>query len=123
MKKLTGLLFTAMITLTTNAFAHGDGHGQEPTQISLNKAIELAQTSAKMLTFKDHGMSVGKIDASWNQVSKNQFSIKEQSEHQYIVAAYNQKLDQTLYFTVSKMGRVISVERAKAFKQNHGHAH
>ena len=123
MKKLIGILFTAMLTLTNSAFAHGDGHGEETAGISISKAIDLAQTSAKMLTFKDHGMSVGKIDESWNKVSEQQFTLKEQTNSQYIIAGYNQKLEQTLYFTVTKSGQVKAVEKAKAFKKNHGHAH
>ena len=85
--------------------------------------IQAAQTLAKTLTFKDKGMSVGKLDSTWNNVAKDKFEIVEQSADSMLVKASNDQNHQTLFFVVSKSGKVMDVKEEKAFKHDHGHAH
>lgn len=113
------LLLISTLALSSSAFAHSDGH----EKISVDKVIEVAQTSAKMLTFKDHGMSVGKVDKSWNDVNKEQFRIVEKGESSYIVKAMNTKTKQILYFNISKNGEIKDVKDGRSFKHGHGHSH
>jgi len=119
MNKLFKLIIIASLAISGAVFAHSGGHGQ----VSGQKAVTIAQTSAKMLTFKDHGMSVGKIDKSWEKVTKEHFSLLEQSHGSYIVKGVNPASGQTLFFTVSKQGQVLEVTDPANFKADHGHAH
>ncbi|QQX78807.1 hypothetical protein JK628_14675 [Shewanella sp. KX20019] len=119
MKKLSIIICAALVSLSSQAFAHGDGH----SVMEADAAVKLAQTSAKMLSFKDHGMSVGKIDDSWSQVAKSEFVLSEQAKDGFIIKGYNAKIGQTLYFTIDKSGQVKTVEESKKFNKSHGHAH
>ena len=119
MKTLMHLLLVATFAFTSSAFAHGDGHGK----VDKKKIIQAAQTSAKMLTFKDRGMSAGKLDSSWNDVSKSNFELVEETKDAIIVKANNAQNQQTLYFNVSKGGKVLDVKDAKSFEHAHGHTH
>ncbi|WDE01068.1 DUF6488 family protein [Thalassomonas actiniarum] len=119
MKILLKLIFIAAVSISGSVFAHTGGHGQ----VSAGKAVAIAQTSAKMLTFKDHGMSVGKIDKSWAKVTKENFTLLEQSSGVYIVKGVNTESHQTLYFTISKQGQVMEVAEPANIKSDHGHAH
>jgi arylamine N-acetyltransferase len=76
-----------------------------------------------MLTFKDHGMSVGKIDKSWNDLTKEQFRIVEEGKSNFIVKAINTKTKKTLYFNISKKGEIKDVKDGSAFSDGHGHSH
>ncbi|WP_281559014.1 DUF6488 family protein [Thalassomonas sp. RHCl1] len=116
---LLKLILIATISISGSVFAHTGGHGQ----VSADKAVTIAQTSAKMLTFKDHGMAVGKIDKSWNKVTKENFTLLEQSGDVYIIKGVNTESHQTLYFTISKQGQVMEVAEPANFKSDHGHAH
>ena len=71
MKLLKVLILLAAISVSNTLFAHDGGHGA----MSADRAVTLAQTSAKMLTFKSHNMSVGKLDTSWNKVKLEQFIL------------------------------------------------
>jgi len=119
MKALVQLILISTLVVTTSVMAHGDGHGK----LDKKKIIQAALTSAKMLTFKDKGMSVGKLDSSWNQVAKDQFEMVEESKDTVIVKAKNTQNSQVLYFTVSKGGKVLDVKDAKTFEHAHGHGH
>lgn len=116
---LKKIILMSAFAISASAFAHSDGHGR----INAEKVIEIAQTSAKMLTFKDHGMSVGKIDKSWNEVTKKQFSIVEKNAPNFIVKAINTKTNETLYFNITKQGEVKDVKDGPSFNKGHGHAH
>lgn len=107
------------LAFSVAVFAHSDGHGKVNTE----KVIELAQTSAKMLSFKDHGMSVGKIDKSWSDMAKEQFKVVEEKGANYIVKAINTKTNETLYFEISKAGEIKAVTKRKASNKSHGHSH
>ena len=100
-------------------FAHGDGHGE----VDKNKILQAAQSSAKALTFKDKGMSVGKLDSSWNKEAKDKFIIVEETRDGILVKATNGQNDQTLLFMISRTGKVMEVKDEKRFKHEHGHAH
>ncbi|WDE03406.1 hypothetical protein SG34_018645 [Thalassomonas viridans] len=119
MKTFVKFIMVATFALSAAVQAHTGGHGQ----ISAGKAVTIAQTSAKMLTFKDHGMSVGKIDKSWEKVAKENFTLVEKGAGAYIVKGVNPASHQTLYFTISKQGQVIEVAEPASFKSDHGHAH
>lgn len=117
------LLLLTSISLATSfstiAITHDGGHGA----MNSEKAIILAQTSAKTLTFKSEGMSVGKLDKSWNNVAKSQFTLVEENEKNIIVKATNQQNKQTLYFNVNKDGTVSDVTESSSVKKSHGHEH
>ena len=97
-------LIVAMLSVS-QVNAHPGGHGK----ISAIEAKELALRAAKMLTFKDHGMSVGKIDKSWATVSFDQFNVVQENGARFILQADNSVTKETLYFTVSKQGEVMAV--------------
>jgi hypothetical protein len=113
------IILISTLAMSATTFAHSDDHGE----INADKVISIAQTSAKMLTFKDHGMSVGKIDKSWNDLAKEQFRIVEERESNFIVKAINTKTKKTLYFNISKNGEVKDVKSGSAFSDGHGHSH
>ncbi|ACJ29894.1 Conserved hypothetical protein [Shewanella piezotolerans WP3] len=119
MNKLSVLICAGLMALSTQAFAHGDSH----STINADMAIKQAQTSAKMLAVKDHGMSVGKLDDSWSLVATSEFVMAEEVGDGYVIKGYNAKIEQTLYFSVDKSGKVTAVERRDNFKTSHGHAH
>lgn len=119
MKLIKAFLLLATVVTSSGAMAHGGGHGA----IEGDKAVTLAQTSAKMLTFKSYEMSVGKLDKSWNQVTKEQFILVEEGKENFIVKATNKANKQTLYFNVSKEGRVTEVSESASFEKAHGHQH
>lgn len=108
---LSGLFFVEL------AHAHLGGHGE----LDGAKVIGLAQTSAKMLTFKAGSMSVGKLEPSWNDVTRTRFNIVEETKETFIISALNPKNEQRLYFIVSKNGMVEDVQDAKQFNKVHGH--
>lgn len=107
------------LSLSASVFAHSDGHGK----VNVERVIEIAQTSAKMLSFKDHGMSVGKIDKSWSDVTKEQYKIVEELESNYIVKAINTETKEVLYFNISKNGEIKDVKTGRSFNRSHGHSH
>lgn len=119
MKSLLTLVLTSSLLLSSFAFAHSDGHGK----VDDKKIIQAAQTLAKTLTFKDKGMSVGKLDSTWNKVAKEKFEVVEKSADSILVKATNPQISQTLFFVVSKGGKVLEVKEKKVFKHDHGHAH
>lgn len=113
------IMLISALVISASTFAHSDGHGQ----INADKVISIAQTSAKMLTFKDHGMSVGKIDKSWNDLTKDQFRIVEEGKSNFIVKAMNTKTKKVLYFDISKKGEIKDVKSGGSFRDGHGHSH
>ncbi len=119
MKLIKVLLLVTSLSFSFTTIAHGGGHGE----MGAEKAVSLAQTSAKMLTFKSHNMSVGKLDKSWNKVAKEQFILVEEGKESFIVKAINTANNQTLYFNVSKDGSVNKVSESSNFEQAYGHAH
>lgn len=119
MNKLLSIITLCGALLSSNAFAHGEGHGK----VDQNKVIQAAQTFAKKLTFKDLGMSVGKLDTSWSKVDKSRFKFLEEAKDVYLVRATNNENAQTLYFVLSKEGKILSVKDAEIFEHDHGHKH
>ncbi|OKY27813.1 DUF6488 family protein [Thalassotalea sp. PP2-459] len=119
MKTLKKLAVISTLLFTTSAFAHGDGH----SEVDKKKILQAAQTSAKTLTFKDKGMSVGKLDGSWNKVAKDSFKFVEETKEAIIVKAMNNENNQTIYFKISKAGKVLDVKDESSFKDYHGHSH
>lgn len=119
MKLLKALTLLATIAISSNTFAHGGGH----KAMGAERAVALAQTSAKMLTFKSDNMSIGKLDISWNKVKLERFTFVEENKENFIVKATNKAINQTLYFKVGKDGSVNEVSESSDFKQSHGHAH
>ncbi|WP_077285881.1 DUF6488 family protein [Cognaticolwellia aestuarii] len=113
------IILISSLALSATVFAHSDGHGK----VNAEKVIEIAQTSAKMLSFKDHGMSVGKIDKSWSDVTKEQFRVVEEKKSNYIVKAINTKTKEILYFNISKNGKIKDVKTGSSFNSSHGHSH
>lgn len=115
---VTATLISTLI-ISSSAFAHSGGHGK----VDKNTIIQAAQIATKTLTFKDKGMSVGKLDSSWNQVAKDKFELVEETSSQFIVKATNNQNQQTLYVKITKAGKVIDVKDASSFKNTHGHSH
>ncbi|MCH2085571.1 MAG: DUF6488 family protein [Pseudoalteromonas sp.] len=119
MKILTKLAFMSSMVFASSTMAHSDGHGK----VDKSKILQAAQTSAKTLTFKDKGMSVGKLDSSWNKVSKENFKIIEETGEGVLVRATNENNHQTIFFMVSRGGKVMEVKDEQAFNHDHGHSH
>lgn len=109
MKVLNRLAILTLVFISSSVFAHSGGHGE----VDESRAIEVAQTSAKLLTFKDHGMSVGKIDNSWNNVTKQQFEVIEVNDSNFMVEAVNDKTKESLIFLISKSGELEDVKSVK----------
>ena len=110
MKHIKVLTIASALLASSNAFAHGGAHGE----VSVMEVIQAAQTTAKTLTFKNNGMSVGKLDTSWNKVAQGDFELVE---------ATNSENGETLFFSISKKGKVLNVEKATSFDKGHGHSH
>jgi len=119
MKHIKVLTIASALLASSNAFAHGGAHGE----VSVLEVIQAAQTTAKTLTFKNNGMSVGKLDRSWNKVAQADFELVEATEREYIVKATNSENGETLFFSISKKGKVLNVEKATSFDKGHGHSH
>ncbi|WP_414630999.1 DUF6488 family protein [Alteromonas australica] len=47
----------------------------------------------------------------------------EATEREYIVKATNSENGETLFFSISKKGKVLNVEKATSFDKGHGHSH
>lgn len=120
MKTLAKLLLITLTFISSAVFAHGgDSHGKANPA----KALEIAQSTAKKLTFKANGMSIGKIDKSWNNIAKEDFIMVEMNDEAYLVKAKNKANDQELFFIVGKDGKVKDVKDGKSFSKGHGHSH
>lgn len=119
MKHIKVLTIASALLASSNAFAHGGAHGE----VSVMEVIQAAQTTAKTLTFKNNGMYVGKLDTSWNKVAQGDFELVEATEREYIVKAINSENGETLFFSISKKGKVLNVEKATSFDKGHGHSH
>lgn len=123
MKTLINLLFVVGILSSGALHAHPGGHGEMRLEIGDTQALDIVRSMTKALTFKDRGYSVGKIDESWAKVSKQQFTLVEESSSAFIFKATNPENGQTLFFDISKSGRVQSVKEAENFNKGHGHQH
>lgn len=119
MRVFKKIILVSSLLMSASVFSHSDGHGT----VNAGQVIELAQASAKLLSFKDRGMSVGKVDDSWAVVTKENFDIVEGNESNYIVKAVNAKTKQVLYFMISKNGEVKDVIDGSVFNRSHGHSH
>lgn len=113
MKHLKVLIIASALLASSNAFAHGGEHGE----VSVTEVIQAAQTTTKTLTFKDNGMSVGKLDTSWNKVAQGDFELVDATEREYIVKATNAESGEALFFRVSKKGEVLDVKKANSIEK------
>ncbi|RYV00561.1 hypothetical protein SOPP22_17285 [Shewanella sp. OPT22] len=119
-------LLSVIVTVTTllivqPSFAHGDGHGHQPT-LSADGAISVAVKAAKKMSFKDMGLAIGKLDTSWGKINPENFKVVERNAMGYIIVATNDDTE-TLVFSVSKEGRLIDVVNRQTFEKSHGHSH
>ena len=119
MKALVKLALISAFVISTSAIAHSEGHGK----VDKKKILASALTSAKALTFKDKGMSIGKLDSSWNKVSKDSFELVEETDEVIVVKAKNDENNQTIFFKLSRAGKVLDVQDERSFKGAHGHTH
>ena len=62
-------------------------------------------------------MSVGKLDSSWNKVTKDNFTVVEETRDAVLLKATNAQNSQTLLFIVSKAGKVMDVKDEKILSQ------
>ena len=118
-KQLIKLFSLCLLVISTSTWAHSGGHGK----VSEQQAVNLAFESVKKLTFKDYGLTIGKLDSSWNKVGKQAFELAEANEQQFIVKAKNDALKQEIFYIMSANGRIIDVVDKQAFKKEHGHHH
>jgi len=109
MKKIIYSLILCLSLVTGQALAHSGGHDN----IAAGDATRIAQTAAKMLTFKDHGFKVGQLSKSWEKVSREHYKLEQLEQHYYLVSAFNSENKQKLYFKVGKEGQVLDIS-AKA---------
>jgi hypothetical protein len=93
-----------------NALAHG-GHGD----IDGKTALRVASKSVKQLTFKDFGFEVGKLDASWTELTASNFSVVEVLEDSYIISAKNMASKKTIFFQIAHNGQLMKVKNSKEF--------
>ncbi|MFT6268084.1 MAG: hypothetical protein ACJAVV_000889 [Alphaproteobacteria bacterium] len=87
------------------AFAH-EGHDV----ISSEKALNIANTSVKQLTFKDLGFEIGKLDATWKSLSDSNFSVIQILDETFIISATNVINNDVIYFEIAKDGKVLGVK-------------
>jgi len=119
MKNFTVIALFTWLFCSSLAFAHTGGHGK----VNKERAVEIAQNAAKMLTFKSYGMAIGKIDASWASVKKASYQVVEEDDSHYMIKAINKDNAQTLYFNIGKNGEINAVKDAVDFTKKHGHSH
>lgn len=106
MKILLTTLTSLVIFVSSPVMSHA-GH----SHISEEQAINSAVKSAKQMTFKDYGFSVGKLDSSWKTTSKQNVTASAQQNGYFLISVNNVTLDTTLYFKVAKTGEVIDVSK------------
>ncbi|TPH19277.1 DUF6488 family protein [Litorilituus lipolyticus] len=119
MKNFSVIVFLTLLLCSSLAFAHTGGHGK----VNQEKAVEIAQNAAKMLTFKSYGMAIGKIDSSWASVKKASYQVVKEGDDSYIIEATNDEKSQTLYFDIGKNGEINAVKDAVDFTKKHDHSH
>ena len=101
----------SLITLLITSIGQGEAYAhQGHNEISSETAINIAHKSVKQLTFKDFGYDVGKLDVSWKSLNDSSFSVLEVLEKRFIIVAINGSNDQTIYFEITKNGKVVSVK-------------
>ena len=110
MKILVCAVILAALIGQGNALAHG-GHGV----ISGKTAIRVAGKSVKQLTFKDFGFEVGKLDASWTELTESNFSVVEVLNDSYIISAKNVASKKTIFFQIANNGQLLKVKDSNEF--------
>ena len=90
--------------------AHSD-HGV----IDGQTALRIASKSTKQLAFKDFGFEVGKLDASWMELNKDNYTVVEVLENSYIISAENLAKEKTIFFQIANSGQLIKVKNSNEF--------
>lgn len=119
MKTLLNITLIAILTFTSAVFAHGDGHGA----MTETRALSIARAVTKAMTFKDRGYSAGKLDESWNKVSRQAYKVVEENSEEVIIKVTNASNQQTLFVKLNHSGSVIDVKNDGDFITGHGHQH
>ncbi len=82
--------------------AHGDGHAA----INDEQAVTVATAAVAELVASDVGLGFGKLDPSWNRVSKNAKRVESKKGGYYIVSVQNKGEGRTLFILMSEGGAV-----------------
>ena len=112
MKKILLLLTFLVITQSQIVFAHGGGHGP----ISETRAIDVASFTVNQFVHFDSGLDFGKLNKSWNAISKDEKRIHRKGDGYYIVSATNKQEGKTLYVLMSIGGEVYDANFTGEFK-------
>lgn len=110
MKKFISVIAIFLALISGGTMAHGE-HGV----ISDQQAISIAATSVKQMTFKEFGFEVGKLDASWKNLSPEQFSVTSFEESFYVVSASNTNATHQIFFKIASNGQVLDVKATNDF--------
>ena len=102
MKKILLLLSLLLMSHSQTALSHGGGHGP----ISEPKAIEVATFTINQFVHFDAGLGFGKLNKSWNSISKDGKRIHKKGDGYYIVSATNKQESKTLYILMSVGGEL-----------------
>ncbi|WP_440875856.1 DUF6488 family protein [Thalassotalea sp. PLHSN55] len=112
MKFLVNIALTISLVFSASVFAHSGAHGS----IDNSKALSVAQTAAKSLTFRamptqieGQAKTIAKIDKSWSAVPAENFTVASEHHGTYTVKAVNETLNETLYFHVNGEGLLVAV--------------
>ncbi len=93
----------------SHVMAHVGGHNE----ITASQAIELAYTTTKKMAFKDMGYGTGKLDESWSNVEKSNFSISEIKSNNYVVKGVNENNGEEILLTIDVEGLIIDISMNK----------
>ncbi|MFT4937033.1 MAG: hypothetical protein ACI88A_000042 [Paraglaciecola sp.] len=110
MKILVCAVLLATLIGQGNALAHSD-HGV----ISGQTAVRIASKSVKQLTFKDFGFAVGKLDASWAELTADNFSVVEVLDNSYIISAKNMASKKNIFLQIANSGQLLKVKNSNEF--------
>ncbi|MDC3190066.1 DUF6488 family protein [Pseudoalteromonas elyakovii] len=110
MNKLIVVVLMCFALVSTVVSAHGD-HGL----ISGQQAMSIAAKSLNKMTFKDYGFEVGKLDASWKDITKEDVSVVNAEGGFYIVKAVNKSDAKDIFFKIAKNGQLLDVKSSNDF--------
>ncbi|PCK09295.1 MAG: hypothetical protein COA42_04630 [Alteromonadaceae bacterium] len=102
MKIGISVLFSLVLLMSQQVFAHGGGHAHGP--VTEAQAFTIAADAAMQLTVNDIGLAIGKLPASWASVPVEQMSMYKKDKAYYIVALINTSEKKTLYILMAPDG-------------------
>lgn len=89
-------------------------HGSRGSIVNEAMAIGAAYKTVKLLTFQDYGFGIGKLDKSWVEITKDDFTVKKILADHLIVNVINPRNKQQLDIYIAKdQGKIIKIQRSE----------